>query len=90
MLVLSALIDLSVNVKMRLPARTLGPGEKLKEPRDDPKESTGEKEGSGAAELNNRSQHGAIVPALGPRPDRVRRSLFSAYWLLLNRNPTVI
>ncbi|XP_024392421.1 lon protease homolog 1, mitochondrial [Physcomitrium patens] len=62
-------------------------GEKLKEPRDDPKESTGEKEGSGAAELNNRSQHGAIVPALGPRPDRVvavpltRRPLFPGFYV---------
>lgn len=54
MFVLFVLIDLFVNVKMCLFVCIFGLGEKLKEFRDDLKESIGEKEGSGVVELNNR------------------------------------
>lgn len=59
-------------------------GEKLKESGEDAKEGNGEKERNGTFESNNRSHHGAIVPALGPRPDRVQNVSFSGFFFLIS------
>ncbi|KAG0619235.1 hypothetical protein M758_4G124900 [Ceratodon purpureus] len=61
--------------------------EKLKEVKDDSKDENGGNEGNGTSNSNSRSQHGGLVPALGPRPDRVvavplsRRPLFPGFYV---------